>query len=283
MIAYKYNDKKKKKSPATTSTSFEEDPGARENNPFPSNLLRVEGRGPDGASLLQVYSFNCFTPEFVDMFNDEIENFYRSIRSSRNIQLQQPNSMNRYGLILSQVGLHDLVTSFQRQYLYPILRILYPKHASRLDSHYSFLVRYNPQEDLGLDMHTDDSDVTFNVCLGYPGFRGSGLQFCGTYGQPDHRKFTTSYRHEIGRAVVHLGSRRHGADRIVQGTRTNLILWNYNDEYRQSDEYTMRSHPDVYQREMGPPDAVCVSPTHDRDAWWAYYDYVPSSSSRQQK
>ena len=27
-------------------------------------------------------------------------------------------------------------------------------------------------------MHTDDSDVTFNICLGLD-FQGAGLQFCG--------------------------------------------------------------------------------------------------------
>ena len=36
------------------------------------------------------------------------------------------------------------------------------------------------------DMHTDDSDVTFNVCLGKD-FKGAGLQFCGNQGAPDHR------------------------------------------------------------------------------------------------
>ena len=30
---------------------------------------------------------------------------------------------------------------------------------------------------------------------------------------------------EVGRAVLHLGSRRHGADDIESGTRMNLIVW----------------------------------------------------------
>ena len=33
-------------------------------------------------------------------------------------------------------------------------------------SHHSFMVKYKAGQDLGLDMHTDDSDVTVNVCLG---------------------------------------------------------------------------------------------------------------------
>lgn len=88
-------------------------------------------------------------------------------------------------------------------------------------------------EDKGLDMHTDDSDVTLNICLGREGFEASGLTFCGKMGKPDHRHFSHQYRHEIGRAVVHLGQQRHGADDITTGERNNLIIWNHNLGYRQ--------------------------------------------------
>ena len=82
-------------------------------------------------------------------------------------------------------------------------------------------------------MHTDDSDVTLNICLGREGFQASGLTFCGKMGKPDHRHFSHQYQHEIGRAVVHLGAQRHGADDITTGERNNLIIWNHNLGYRQ--------------------------------------------------
>ena len=34
------------------------------------------------------------------------------------------------------------------------------------DAHHPSLAQYTPGQDKGLDMHTDDSDVTYNVCLG---------------------------------------------------------------------------------------------------------------------
>merc|ERR1712070_472627 len=77
----------------------------------------------------------------------------------------------------------------------------------------------------GLDMHTDDSDVTFNICLGRE-FTGASLTICGDSRQPRHRQFYLAYRHERGRALVHLGSRRHGADDIETGERNSLIVWN---------------------------------------------------------
>jgi hypothetical protein len=111
-------------------------------------------------------------------------------------------------------------------------------------------------------MHTDDSDVTVNACLG-DDFTASGLSFCGTMGEPDHRHLSLRYEHVPGRAVVHLGRRRHGADDIEGGRRLNLIMWNYSPDYRNSAEYRRRAA--LYAREAGPPDPVCVSLTHDRD------------------
>ena len=108
-------------------------------------------------------------------------------------------------------------------------------------------MRYRSGEDLGLDMHTDDSDVTFNLCLGLE-FTGAGLQFCGMAGAADHRKHRHSYFHRKaggsfqglfggqGRCVMHLGRRRHGADDITSGERLNLILWNHSSTYRSSEE-----------------------------------------------
>ena len=43
-----------------------------------------------------------------------------------------------------------------------------------------------------------------------------------------------------GRALIHLGSRRHGADDITSGERNNLIIWNQNQGYRDSAEYVNR-------------------------------------------
>ena len=65
------------------------------------------------------------------------------------------------------------------------------------------------------------------------------------------------------RAVIHLGSRRHGAEDIESGRRVNLIVWNHNNAWRANNP-TRRRNPD-YEQEEGPPDPICLSLTHDRD------------------
>jgi hypothetical protein len=101
-----------------------------------------------------VYSFQAFTSEFVKLFVDEIHNFYAaSIRHE--IPIHRTNSMNNYGVVVNEIGLKPLISSFQQQYLWPISKVLFPEEATpQFDGHHSFIVRYQADEDLGLDMHT---------------------------------------------------------------------------------------------------------------------------------
>eukprot|EP00434_Breviolum_minutum_P044244 symbB.v1.2.039499.t1/scaffold6608.1/size16736/1 len=170
--------------------------------------------------------------------------------------------MNNYGVIVNEIGMRPMITQFQQEFIWPIAKVLFPEEASQFDSHHSFIVRYTAAEDLGLDMHTDDSDITFNVCLGFD-FTGATLTFCGYMGSADHRKASHVYHHEVGRAVLHLGSRRHGADDIESGTRMNLIVWSHNKAWRRA--HPSRLRREYYSKEDGPPDQVCLSYTHDRD------------------
>eukprot|EP00429_Kryptoperidinium_foliaceum_P037525 CAMPEP_0176170720 /NCGR_PEP_ID=MMETSP0120_2-20121206/87398_1 /TAXON_ID=160619 /ORGANISM="Kryptoperidinium foliaceum, Strain CCMP 1326" /LENGTH=343 /DNA_ID=CAMNT_0017508529 /DNA_START=64 /DNA_END=1095 /DNA_ORIENTATION=- len=211
----------------------------------------------------EVYSFDCFTPDFLDLFREELEHFYK-ISEEKNIDVRRPNSMNNYGVVVNEIGMRNLLTDFQQRYLWPLANVLFPLESQGgFDDHHAFIVRYNADEDLGLDMHIDDSDVTFNVCLGEPGYTGSGLTFCGNFGTSNHRIKTYKYPHQMGRAVFHLGHRRHGADDIETGTRINLIIWNHSWSYRSSEAYRQRRHN--YVDEAQAPSLECLSYTHDRD------------------
>eukprot|EP00928_Gymnodinium_smaydae_P038270 TRINITY_DN26428_c1_g2_i1.p1 TRINITY_DN26428_c1_g2~~TRINITY_DN26428_c1_g2_i1.p1 ORF type:complete len:574 (-),score=79.45 TRINITY_DN26428_c1_g2_i1:48-1769(-) len=209
----------------------------------------------------QVYSFPLFTLDFCDMYIEELYSFYAT-----GLPARRPNSMNNYGIIVNEIGLEEMNDRLQAEYLQPLAHALFPGAGSHFGHQHSFVVRYKVGEDLGLDMHTDDSDVTFNICLGKD-FKGAGLQFCGNQATAEHRKASAVYHHVRGRCVVHMGHRRHGADDITDGERLNLIFWNSNPEYRRSNLFA-RYHTQsasTYDKEIGPPDKVCVSFTHDRD------------------
>mmetsp|Transcript_3727 Transcript_3727/g.11211 ORF Transcript_3727/g.11211 Transcript_3727/m.11211 type:complete len:327 (-) Transcript_3727:182-1162(-) len=214
-----------------------------------------------------VFSCKMFTTAFCDMLIEEVDHF-----GSTGLPARRPNSMNNYGIILNEIGWRPMVNLLQDTVLAKI-SARHWSHIAPFDGHHTFIVRYKEGEDLGLDMHTDDSDVTFNICLGLD-FAGAGLQFCGLMGAPNHRKHTYTYKHVKGRCVCHLGRKRHGADDITTGERLNLILWNHSSTYRQSDEYT---NP-PYSVEEGPPDELCVSYTHDRD-YGVFKEYPPGKEN----
>lgn len=215
-----------------------------------------------------VFSFPMFNLLFCDKFLEEVDNYFAS-----GLPIRRPNSMNNYGLIVNEIGLEDAITHFQQNYILLLAKLLYPKQGAAFHAHHSFMVEYKAGHDLGLDMHTDDSDVTLNVCLGRQ-FQGAGLTFCGQMGQADHRQFSTQYQHKRGRAVIHLGTKRHGADDITEGERNNLIIWNHNLDYRQTQDYLQHD----YFKEAAVPDTRCLSYTHDRD-YEAFLD-VPAGRKR---
>ena len=114
-------------------------------------LLREETAG--------VYSFAMLRPRFCAMVLEEIEGYQLS-----GLPIRRPNSMNNYGIIVNHIGMQQAITWLQRMVLQPISDVLFPVQSKGgFDGHHSFMVKYTAGEDLGLDMHTDDSDVTFNM------------------------------------------------------------------------------------------------------------------------
>merc|ERR1719316_2204448 len=123
--------------------------------------------------------------------------------------------MRSSGALLNEMGLEPLVFALQDAVIQPLAAILLPEAGSELESHHAFTIRYRGGEDTHLDVHTDDSDVTFNVNI-YENYTGAPLVFCGLNGQPDHR---------------------HCAEDITSGERTNLVVWSYSYNLRTSVDY----------------------------------------------
>eukprot|EP00931_Biecheleriopsis_adriatica_P094605 TRINITY_DN68232_c0_g1_i1.p1 TRINITY_DN68232_c0_g1~~TRINITY_DN68232_c0_g1_i1.p1 ORF type:complete len:364 (+),score=61.01 TRINITY_DN68232_c0_g1_i1:39-1130(+) len=230
-----------------------------------ASVLCHECEGGDGVG---VYSFDVFTPEFCKMLVEEVDHAQDNFGKL----LDRPNGMNRFGMVLNQVGLQPAITELQETYITPLQHFLYGVEGHDPDDHHCFVVRYKKGEDIGLDMHSDSSDVTMNVCLGRD-FAGSTLTFCGLVGNRDHRSLKHVYCHQVGRAIIHLGRQRHGADDLESGERLSLILWNTSSAWRGSDAYYKQRSK--RKRGEDPPDLVCLSYTHDDD----YRDFKEALSA----
>ena len=232
-----------------------------------------------------VFSFPCFTRAFCDAFTREL----KAYEANPAMPKARPNSMNKHGLILSMMGLQPFATALCRAAFYRLGELLLPVSAGvvaapagapgakagggggYLDHHHAFVVEYGDGRDVSLDMHVDDSEVTFSVSL-CDTCEGSNLVLCGMTNAPDRRRRQLEYRHHVGRMLVHAGLHRHGALPIAAGERYNLIVWTRSSVVRER-AAALHEHGDGGCDCCGPPaaaelppDAVCVSVTHDPDA-----------------
>jgi hypothetical protein len=227
-----------------------------------------------------VVSFDCLRPEVCAKIRAEAANYLES-----GLPLRAPNSMNNYGLVLNEVGMKPVFSEVLQKYMQGVAARLFGDedhraatlHGHPLDtdnwggstvaSHHTFIVRYRPDQDRFLDMHVDECDVTFNFGLTPDGeFTGNDLAFCGMFGSVSHRKHLYTYQHVLGRCVVHSGKRRHGAVNITSGERSSLIMWTKSPSFRQTVEYRRKWGEQArIAKEIGNPDIVCLSETHDRD------------------
>lgn len=72
--------------------------------------------------------------------------------------------------------------------------------------------------------HTDDSEVTLNVCVGEK-FDGGLLQFWGLRGTSEAGTLVGDYDPVVGRALIHSGRHLHEVTEVTSGNRFAYILW----------------------------------------------------------
>ena len=228
------------------------------------------------------WTFPCFRQEFCAALVEELRRY-----ENTNLPKFRPNSMNNYGVILNEIGLHPFITALCRLAFFEIGQLLLPMFAENsLDHHHTFVVEYGEGRDVFLDMHVDDSEVTFNVNI-CDTFEGSSLVLCGMSGEPSRRKHQNTYTHALGKALVHAGAQRHGALPITKGERYNLIVWTRSSQSREMEAIRHSRGECTCDRKFGKhkdeldPDAVCLSLTHDKDyhLWKGKTGSTPTGSS----
>ena len=180
----------------------------------------------------------------------------------------------QYGLVLNEIGMEPIFDSLQARVLQPMARYSSPRGARSIDPPSSCSTRWGRTSGW---ICTPTTRTSRSTCAA-DAVEGAVLTFCGNMGAADHRKFSYRHQHVKGHAIVHLGRRRHGADDLTSGERLNLIVWNTNLAFRNSVGYTDLQRQRKYEKELGPPDEVCLSYTHDRD--YLTYKEPPSAAAK---
>ena len=198
-------------------------------DPTPENEAAVRSLFTE-TEATGVYSFQPFTSIFLQKVKEEIQH-----QMSSGIPLRRPNGMNRYGAIINEIGLGQLIHTLIENYFRPVSQLLFPKSVTSDDTkeYFSFLVKYKKGEDVDLAEHTDASTVTVNMCLGN-NFEDGAIYFKNvrhmySVNQTEESKMKIIPM-EAGLSLIHLGQHVHGALPLTSGERLNIITWMYGQD-----------------------------------------------------
>ncbi|XP_063430265.1 2-oxoglutarate and iron-dependent oxygenase domain-containing protein 2-like [Mytilus trossulus] len=182
-----------------------------------SDVINKIQNGP----AAKCYTLPVFTEEYCKLMMEELENFEAS-----DCPKARPNTMNNYGLLLNEIGFdEEFLIPLREKYLQPITAYLYPDcGGDDLDSHKAFVVKYKMGEDLDLNFHYDNAEVTINVALGKD-FTGGDLYFGDMRTKHNAGTQYKGYQHIRYTGLLHRGQHMHGAKSIQSGERYNLIIW----------------------------------------------------------
>jgi len=167
-----------------------------------------------------IWSFPVFSMAFCDAFESELGHFRAS-----GLPRSAPNTMNRHGVIMSELGFEDLLDPLVFEYVNVLASRLLPAFTEFLDSYRGFTVFYEATQDgdKGLAMHYDNAEVTLNVNIGGT-WQGGHVAYYGlATSKEESPPFEVPLRKGYG--VFHAGLELHKALPITSGTRHNLILW----------------------------------------------------------
>ena len=116
--------------------------------------------------------------------------------------------------------------SLMTQYMRPVSRMLFPDIMGFDTQTFGFSIQWQADKDTSLRAHTDASSVTLNINLNLPGedFSGSGVRF---FDRETRQIAELSFA--PGRALIHHGSVPHESMPILEGERSNFVLWLYGE------------------------------------------------------
>jgi len=183
-----------------------------------------------------VFSLRLLDVRFCKRLCDYVQAIAKERRSRAEEELQH---VGRHPVNLDDVGLSWLNDLLFQLVMRPISRHLFRSTElmdGELDWRHGFVAGYSAEPTLGkprerLVTHTDDSEVTLNLCLGDDSFEGGLVQFRGlrgTLNAADSRSEYTAadtFQPEPGLALLHAGRRFHDVTKVTKGDRYALIMW----------------------------------------------------------
>jgi hypothetical protein len=183
--------------------------------------------------VYDVYSLPLIAPEFCKT----LQRYLRAVNAQLEIKSRQNSDdvSTTLGIRdLDRIGLSWLNDLLFHLIIKPISRHLFKESETsggELDWRQGYVAAYSASPSQTrprqrLVPHTDDSEVTLNVCVG-DDFSGGNLRFRDLRGATPGagRDLLGEYKPEIGRAIIHAGRHFHEVTEVTSGDRFAYIIW----------------------------------------------------------
>lgn len=165
--------------------------------------------------VFDVYSMPVFKEEICRKIKNVVASFNELAEEEENMGNQSETRMRprKRPIDLDTVGLGWINNLLFNLIMRPLSRHLYKDTECKdeLDWRQGYVAGYSnvPSASAGLTRdhlvaHTDDSEVTLNMCISDE-FDGGELQFKGLRGTSDENMLQGQYKHELGKALLHSG------------------------------------------------------------------------------
>lgn len=181
--------------------------------------------------LYDVYSFPILSHEFCE----ELREFSRALAQLNDHQsddFQKQHQLGKRPLNLDLVGLGWVNDLLFHLVMRPLARELFfqsEQLENDLDWRHGYIAGYSAKPGAGkprerLVTHTDDSEVTMNVCLG-DDFEGGLLDFRGLRGTQEEGQLLGTFQPQLGLGLIHAGRHFHDVTQVTSGDRFAFIIW----------------------------------------------------------
>jgi hypothetical protein len=176
--------------------------------------------------IYDVYSFPLLAPSFCSKLQQFVRKIMEELETNPEFQ-----HLNRGVRDLDNLGLGWINDLLLHLVVRPIARHIYQETdiLGDLDWRQGYVAAYaaspspsKPRQ--RLVPHTDDSEVTLNICIGDV-FDGGLLNFWGIRGTDQGGTLLGEYHPEVGRALLHSGRHLHEVTEVTSGNRFAFILW----------------------------------------------------------
>ena len=203
-------------------------------------LVRVDGPRlsvdlewlDDGSGEERLHSLPILAPTFCELLLAETGRLHDALGAEAATGSHEAGRLVDRPLALnSTTGLAWISDLLLSLVVRPLSAVVHPNesHSVPLDWGHSFVVGYGKEPAPGLTRtalvkHTDDSEITLNLCLGQS-FEGGEVLFGPQRGDEHLSEEGIAVKPEIGRGILHIGRHIHEVLPVTGGQRHSLILW----------------------------------------------------------